>query len=452
MRQEKGNPAIVAGLFGAAAMFIPSVALAAPDGGSQGGILESPAIPFVLGCITGAALTGAVALIVTSKIASNERKTEAMFDFPDAASPLPSQEAVSSLEGDATHNSDSARVTSPLHEPQRWGQGATRAAERASRRAAADWRSTGGVDVRPYARKQEPVPADVSVTDSSYAPLHVANDYAQIAENYVRRMTFKERMASRARGVAEILSERLGGDRFEGLPVIERADGSVGDVGTGWWNARLGDSVRHVGDVSGSEYGQEDLSIPTWVGKITSEGAFQGQGGHVGARGESAASLRATRIAQSVAPVEQGAYPEKRTADDLDHEDAWEMALAAMGEKIAQYQAAPVFADSVGGEETIDDPDTLEGSTRFIPFKTPAGHPEVVDTSTYVDYLINEEFSQNPSHAVRKTSRDYLHVIEGGSQSFKSTGVLKRHGSSRKVTASSGYRPKHMAPAAAKEA
>jgi hypothetical protein len=453
MRQEKSNPATVAGLFGVATMFIPSVALAAPDGGAWGGILGSPVVPFALGCLTGAALTGAVALIVTHKAAVRAREAEAMFDFLESVAPQTPQAADPAAEVLSPEGA-SPSVAFPSSESARKEEGATEAAERVSRRAASDWRSTGGIDVQPYvASGREPVSTDETTAGVPHTPLHATNDYAQIAENYVRRMTFKERMASRARGVADILSERLGGDRFEGLPVIERADGSVGDVGTGWWNARLGDSVRHVGDVSNSEYGDEDLSIPTWVGKISSEAPLQEQGAVANPRRESAASKRAARIAQSVAPVEQGAYPERRTIDDLDRTDVWEIALAAMGEKIAQYQSIPVFTDSVGGEETIDDPDTLEGSTRFIPFKTPAGHPEVVDASTYVDYLIREEFSQNPSHAVRKTSRDYLHVIEGGSQSLKSTGVLKRHGSRRKATSStSGYRPKHMAPATAKEA
>ena len=54
--------------------------------------------------------------------------------------------------------------------------------------------------------------------------------------------------------------------------------------------------------------------------------------------------------------------------------------------------------DSVGGEDTLDEPDNLEPQTAFIPFKVPGGHPGVVDTESYVDYLIEDEFSKNSSH------------------------------------------------------
>ena len=37
-----------------------------------------------------------------------------------------------------------------------------------------------------------------------------------------------------------------------------------------------------------------------------------------------------------------------------------------------------------------------------------------MDTETYVDYLIEDEFSRNTSKAVRKTSRRFLRVLEGG--------------------------------------
>jgi len=51
--------------------------------------------------------------------------------------------------------------------------------------------------------------------------------------------TFAERMTNRARGVADLLSERLTSDMMAGVPIIARADGSVGDVGTTWWDKAM---------------------------------------------------------------------------------------------------------------------------------------------------------------------------------------------------------------------
>lgn len=51
-------------------------------------------------------------------------------------------------------------------------------------------------------------------------------------------------VVARAKGVAETLAERLESSRMRDLPVIERADGTVGDVGETWWNDSVG--AEHV--------------------------------------------------------------------------------------------------------------------------------------------------------------------------------------------------------------
>ena len=115
----------------------------------------------------------------------------------------------------------------------------------------------------------------------------------------------------------------------------------------------------------------------------------------------------------------------------------WESALAALDEKIATSQAAVVFSDTVGGSDTLDEPDGLEPDTQFIPFRVPAGHPEVVDTESYVDHLISEEFSRNSSTAVRKSSRRFLRVLDGGTSK---TDALR--------SSEDAYRGRHFAMAA----
>ena len=69
-----------------------------------------------------------------------------------------------------------------------------------------------------------------------------------------------------------------------------------------------------------------------------------------------------------------------------------------------------------------------------------------MDTETYVDYLLADEFSHNPSAAVRRSSRDYLRVIEGGTQT-SALRVRGRHMASGKHgdATAGGYRPRHFA-------
>ena len=133
-----------------------------------------------------------------------------------------------------------------------------------------------------------------------------------------------------------------------------------------------------------------------------------------------------------------GVYPEQRAAEVLDSEkDMWERALDAMESQDSGAFPAVDFVDVIGGGDTLDEPDGLEGPTKFIPFRTPAGHPEVVDTESYVEYLIIDEFSRNESNTARRKARSYLKVIEGGT----STQALL--GGSRRGRGS--YVPRHMA-------
>lgn len=243
---------------------------------------------------------------------------------------------------------------------------------------------------------------------SGEVPSHAASNYEEIAQNYVGRSTFKQRMTRRAAGVAATLRERLGQGMMDGLPVIERADGSVGDVGTTWWRQAVGeDSFVQSASFAMSD---DSLAIRSDFTKTDRDLLLASAGRHAGA------------ISARVAYVDEGRYPERRTVEDLDNSDAWECALKSLDEKIAAVAPPqdPIgFIDSVGGADSLDEPDNLEPQTAFIHFKAPGGHPEVVDTESYVDYLIEEEFSKNTSKAVRRTSRRFLRVLEGGTSAHK---------------------------------
>lgn len=243
----------------------------------------------------------------------------------------------------------------------------------------------------------------------------------------------KHRHSLRER-VSNVLAERLGKDMLEDLPVIKRADGTVADVGTGWWNDALGSSIRNVNDIDSGiiAEGDEGASQVESVPIVTATGIMD-------RTRPSDGELRSHYISQSVAEVEQGLFPEHRTAEDLEEEDLWETALKAMGETLGRGQM-PVFIDAVGGADTLDEPTGIDEATQptgFIPFRRPAGHPEVVDNSSFVDYLIDDEFSKNPSDLARETSRDYLRLIQGGSQKSR---PVPAQGTRQK------YAPRHMAP------
>ncbi|EHF01225.1 hypothetical protein HMPREF1008_01705 [Olsenella sp. oral taxon 809 str. F0356] len=476
MCREGRCPAIVAGLMGVAMGSAPSLALAASAQSDLAFLSPESTLGFVvqfgLGVVVGASAAAGTSAVILHRMLARQAEGEvarrapvrATQPEPRTGDARPSEQAAPVIAkpapapvSDHVAASDDAGEGDDLPRGKhfrRAGQGQGVAAAHAAE--GPEEPEEPEEPCRAAARRD----AERSEVDEEAwnafmsGPAHVATDYTQVAENYVRRASFAERMAQRARGVREVLSERLGGDRFEGLPVIERADGSVGDVGTGWWNARMGDSVRLVGVQDTARRGGTDAqpsdddplpSVPSWMGRGASRKAAP------------PTPSRAARIAHSVAEVDQGAYPEQRSARELD-DDIWEQALKAMGERIDQIASVPVaavaplpsFGDAIGGTETIDEPEGLENPTSFIPFRAPAGHPEVVDTETYVDYLLDQEFSQNSSESARASSRNYLKVIEGGSQELRSTGKLRgRSARPHAQERASAHAPRHLAPALA---
>lgn len=207
--------------------------------------------------------------------------------------------------------------------------------------------------------------------------------------------------------VREVLAARLEADALDGVPIIARADGSVSDVTPTWFDQTL---VPKLASLTGINNKLEDtaargLDAQNAPAEELVSGIDNG--------------ARASYIASHVAEVNVGMFPERRSVEDLEHGDIWEQALEAMSDRLGQ--SSPVFQDMVGGPSTIDDPDGLEGSTAFIPFRVPAAHPEVVDTDTYVDYLLRDELSHSNLQVLRHSPHAHLRVIEGG------TGNLRMH-------------------------
>ncbi|MBM6773978.1 hypothetical protein [Olsenella profusa] len=393
---NRRNPAVVAGLAGTLALGAPRAAGALSLTEAIDGLLPTPTIAFSAGVIGGAVLTGAV--IGTATLVSR-RRARRDAEASSASSLVPTPEAGGSASAEKDRDAESA---SPAE------RGAAAGSARRPRHLRTDVPDDEPEAPRAAAPRADAAPADADAPSAPARPgaRHAATDYEQIATNYVGCASFRERMAHRAAGVAATLRERMGASRMEGVPVIERADGSVGDVGTSWWELAVGSAPAPSVTMSDLASAAASAAIPSDFSVTDAERL-------------AAAARRSADISRRVALVDEGAYPEHRTVDDLSADDDWAAALRSLDERIAEEGPTqdPIgFIDVAGGADTLDEPDGLEPDTSFIPFKTPAGHPEVVDTDSYVDYLIQDEFSKNSSTAARRSSRRFLRVLEGGTQ------------------------------------
>ena len=407
--QVKRNPAVLAGLMGMVALAAPQTAHALSLQEASDFVLASPERAFALGVASGALAVGVACgaiCAVRARSRCNEEQVAAGFAPVTGTSEFPSTDLDEEVAADAPR---------PRH-----------------MRVAA-----------PAAKRQEPTPAPATApAPAPAAPSHATDDYGQIAENYVNRITFRERMARRAEGVAAALSGRIGSGMMDGLPVIERADGSVGDVGTSWWTTEVGrERIDANTGFAADEVAQ--ISIPSSFSADAARTALEAV--------REQQSRSRLDIASRLAFIDEGVFPEHRSVAEAATDD-WEQALRSMEENLAADPETPnqdpiEFIDAVGNSETLDEPDNMEPDTSFIPFRTPAGHPEVVDTESYVDYLIEDEFGRNSSKAARRTSRRYLRILEGGT-SATSTGMRHLSGSTNVRTRSG----KHFAPAQAAEA
>lgn len=310
-----------------------------------------------------------------------------------------------------------------------------------------------------------------SEQQASQKASHLTNSLEDFAEHYAQHESFKERMMTRAQGVREILSSRLSKNRYSDIPVIERADGSVGDVGETWWSACVDEELQKTGKLAGSQVAQVAGSVSAVAAPAPAPAASVPALAPQALASAPAAAAPASkkpaaypqlsqgqRIARSIAEVDEGVYPMRREVEDLEKKDLFEEALRAMGDAMpADQTKAPIFADSIGGSSTIDEVDDIEAATAFIPFKVPPAHPEIHDTKSYIDYLVEDEFrrsKQQKHHAHTRSNAPAPHapmlrVIEGGSQALPklATGVWSMSASNGRKNASSDVRshaPKHM--------
>ncbi|WP_307975246.1 hypothetical protein [uncultured Parolsenella sp.] len=408
MTSRRVNPAIYAGLAGACAWGVPTCAQALTVMGHEVPTTD-PTFTFTAGCVVGAVVAGGVSAIVSHATASRAAREEAAqaMAAAHASSRRASTGAVPVSEG-------SARPAS---------------APRAS--ATREWEQTGNIRVQSVSDASNAEEAIEDAWSAWEAGAKASNDYVDVAEGYVRTRTFAERMSARAKGVASVLSERLGSAKMEGLPVIERADGSVGDVGESWWDEAFGDDVRTVASASFGGQSVEDAMADNSAVLFTAQTPAEAAAARAVWQTQQPAPQQPAPAAQPAteAPTRsvrdelearlgnpEEAFPEKKRYTD-EQQDLWAVALAALDERYEEQVNMAAPAPVPASVDLLDEPEGLEADTAFIPFRPQAGHPEVVDTDSYVDLLVDQELARNESASVRRLARhkirDYFKVIDG---------------------------------------
>ena len=215
-------------------------------------VFSSPLTPFVAGVAGGAVVAGLVFAIASRPSDSREIEAARKAAELEAASRATASKATAEpLAGPAKAQAVTRKPR--FSEAPREKSQAAVSVYRPRHMSAEQFERTGNIRVRSVEPSAEKAAAAYAASN------HGTDDYLDIAENYVRQLTFRERMARRAQGVAAALGESLGIDMMEGVPVIQRADGSVGDVGTTWWEQAVGvDAITRGARLSALA----DLSIP----------------------------------------------------------------------------------------------------------------------------------------------------------------------------------------------
>ncbi len=452
------NPAVYAGVAGALAWGTPACAQALTVLG-QDVPVENPGVAFVAGCAVGALVASGTSLALTHRVASRVAREVAEERVPawhtTEAAPVQADWSADTCENANESQVDEAprapRAAYAAHAAQT--SGARQAAQTSGARQAALAQQTAGVHQAVPVHQKNPTGQVLS-----------SDDYADVAEAYVHSRTVAERMSSRAKGVAEVLSERLNASRMSGIPVIERADGSVGDVGEPWWDEAV---AAHEGVASGprpeaptpapvpsSPASAAQSVAPAWVEpqERTYASAAPAAAGPTPAVASQATRVMpsrdiiSARIASPALDAAPGAsVPANVTASaasaagqrwDEEHQDLWAVALEALDERYQEQigmgpdpDPEPVFSDDLGDGATLDEPDGLERSTKFMTFRPQAGHPEVTDADSYVNLLIRQEFAKSRSahRLARRSFREHLKVIDGGTGEEPTSRLSGRH-------------------------
>ena len=456
---EGRNPAVVAGLLsGLVLVAEPASAYAL----TANEIRQTPLGAIFTGIGVGLAAVAVIsgtALVVSRAVNRGEKTDGVEAKSQSAATFQSSDEALSSKQVSTASNfSPEESIVIPLDFSRR-----SIAAYKPKHMRASQWDMTGSIRVQSTELPVQPAesPAKkaqvVSTTAEGVlpvrakkAPAHSTNDYAQIAENYTKLLSWRERTVARAKGAAAVLLERLGQDPMDGLPIIERADGTVGDVGTAWWTKAVG---------------EESITRDFGIAEIGAEAIPEDFTNH------------AADISSRISYVYQGVFPDKRTIDELEHADDWTLALAAMDEHLARHDQQqmrkyhPVQLPLIGqvaAETEVASSMELSGAKPAASHKVaaaqmrPSREPNYAgvvaqstamplikatnDTSSHVQDIfdaVEREMAAELQAADERPTRELLRLIEGGTSKMKKISSLDLGEKTSADKAS--YKPRHFA-------
>ena len=456
---EGRNPAVVAGLLsGLVLVAEPASAYAL----TANEIRQTPLGAIFTGIGVGLAAVAVIsgAALVVSRSVNRGEKTdgaEARIQ-PSTTSQVEDETASPKRVSTASNFSPEESIVIPLDFSRR-----SIAAYKPKHMKASQWDMTGSIRVQsteppvqaavPPTKKAQVVTASaegVLPVRAKKAPAHSTNDYAQIAENYTKLLSWRERTVARAKGAAAVLLERLGQDPMDGLPIIERADGTVGDVGTAWWTKAVG---------------EESITRDFGIAEIGAEAIPEDFTNH------------AADISSRISYVDQGVFPEKRTIDELEHADDWTLALAAMDEHLARHDQQqmrkyhPVQLPLIGqaaAEAEVASSVELSGAKPAASHKVaaaqirPSREPNYAgvvaqstamplvkatnDTSSHVQDIfdaVEREMAAELQAADERPTRELLRLIEGGTSKMKKISSLDLGEKTSADKAS--YKPRHFA-------
>ena len=456
---EGRNPAVVAGLLsGLVLVAEPASAYALTANEIRQTPLGAIFTGIGVGLAAVAVISGA-ALVVSRSVNRGEKIDEVEAKSQSAATFQSSDEAASPKQvATASNFSPEESIVIPLDSSRR-----SIAAYKPKHMRASQWDMTGSIRVQSAELPVQPAesPAKKSQVVSTAAegvlpvrakktPAHSTNDYAQIAENYTKLLSWRERTVARAKGAAAVLLERLGQDPMDGLPIIERADGTVGDVGTAWWTKAVG---------------EESITRDFGIAEIGAEAIPEDFTNH------------AADISSRISYVDQGVFPEKRTIDELEHADDWTLALAAMDEHLARHDQQqmrkyhPVQLPLIGqaaAEAEVASSVELSGAKPAASHKVtaaqmrPSREPNYAgvvaqstamplikatnDTSSHVQDIfdaVEREMAAELQAADERPTRELLRLIEGGTSKMKKISSLDLGEKTSADKAS--YKPRHFA-------
>ncbi len=449
---EGRNPAVVAGLLsGLVLVAEPASAYALTANEIRQTPLGAIFTGIGVGLAAVAVISGA-ALVVSRLVNRGEKIDEVEAKSQSATTFQSSDEVLSSKQVSAASNfSSEESIVIPLDSSRR-----SIAAYKPKHMRASQWDMTGSIRVQSAklsAKKLQVVSTaaeGVLPVRAKKAPAHSTNDYAQIAENYTKLLSWRERTVARAKGAAAVLLERLGQDPMNGLPIIERADGTVGDVGTAWWTKAVG---------------EESITRDFGIAEIGAEAIPEDFTNH------------AADISSRISYVDQGVFPEKRTIDELEHADDWTLALAAMDEHLARHDQQqmrkyhPVQLPLIGqvaAEAEVASSVELSGAKPAASHKVtaaqirPSREPNYAgvvaqstamplikatnDTSSHVQDIfdaVEREMAAELQAADERPTRELLRLIEGGTSKMKKISSLDLGEKTSADKAS--YKPRHFA-------